>query len=158
MAKQSDFGTVDPGSIPSLAFYIYKVRRYTNGSAPDGRTDGQTNGWSNMQWESSRAGALCGLWILMSSEYSIANFNFYVAAYIFLSNYNLDSIDTISLTLNNGGNCRKQKSVALSVRPSVRPSVRCQHNVRLSVRPSVRPCGANIMFSSVRPSVRAVPT
>ena len=46
MAKQSDFGTVDPGSIPSLAFYIgglYKVRRYTNGSAPDGRTDGQTN-------------------------------------------------------------------------------------------------------------------
>jgi len=35
---------------------------------------------------------------------------FYVAAYIFLSNYNLDSIDTISLTLNNGGNCKKTKA------------------------------------------------
>ena len=50
---------------------------------------------------------------------------FYVAAYIFLSNYNLDSIDTKS---------PRRLSVALSDSPSVR----CQHNVRLSVRLSVR--------------------
>ena len=45
-----------------------------------------------------------------------------------------------------------------SVRPSVSPSVRCQHNVlvcpsvrhnvRLCVRPLVRPCGANIIYFS----------
>jgi len=63
-----------------------------------------------LQRERSRAGALCGLWILMSSEYSIANFNFYVAAYVLV--------------------CPSVRhNVRLSVRPSVRPSVLCQHNL-----------------------------
>jgi len=104
-----------PVRFPALHFiYIkcardqmYFVTRYTNGSAPDGALP---FGIYWLPMERSRAGAvrtrLCGIWILMSSEYSIANFNFYVAAYIFLSNYNFD---TISLTLNNRGNCRKQK-------------------------------------------------
>jgi len=68
----------------------------------------------------------------MSSEYSIANFNFYVAAYIF---YQIISIDTISLTLNNGGNCRKQKPQTVK---------------RCFVRPSVRQCGANKSFTFPR--------
>jgi len=62
-----------------------------------------------------RASAAYKLWVFDRKS------TFTLQYIFFLSNYNSDSIDTISLTLNNGGNCRKQKALLC---PSVRPSVR----------------------------------